>query len=131
MPSAKIAADRQLRIAGAQCAAPASQWEPHCRPLAWPTVGSPQKVALGAARVPGVIDIQGRSTEFTEYAELGYYKHLNHPSRWRLRKGIEQALASAIQLGRPRLDPKTVFCFVVSSFERTRLKSSIPALRMS
>jgi DNA methylase len=56
------------------------------------------KLDAWAARVPGVIDIHGRSTEFTEYAELGYYKHLNHPSRWRLRKGIEQALASAIRL---------------------------------
>ena len=57
-----------------------------------------------AARLPGVVDIHGRSVEFTEYAELGYYKHLDHPSRWRLRKGIEQALASAIRLGTPRLE---------------------------
>ena len=57
-----------------------------------------------AARVPGVVDIHGRSIEFTEYAELGYYKHLSHPSRWRLRKAIEQALMSAIRLGTPRLE---------------------------
>ena len=57
-----------------------------------------------AARVPSVVDIHGRSVEFAEYAELGYYKHLNHPSRWRLRKGIEQALASAIRLRKPRLE---------------------------
>jgi hypothetical protein len=57
-----------------------------------------------AARVPAVVKIHGRSVEFTEYAELGYYKHLNHPSRWWLRKGIEQALASAIRLGKPRLE---------------------------
>jgi DNA methylase len=57
-----------------------------------------------AARVPGVIDIHGRSIEFTQYSELGYYKHLSHPSRWRLRKGVEQALASAIRLGKPRLE---------------------------
>jgi DNA methylase len=57
-----------------------------------------------AARVPGVVDIHGRSIEFTEYAELGYYKHLDHPSRWRLRKAIEQALMSAIRLGKPRLE---------------------------
>lgn len=56
-----------------------------------------------AARLPGVVDIRISSIEFTGYAELGYYKHLDHPSRWRLRKGIEQALASAIRLGRPRL----------------------------
>jgi hypothetical protein len=57
-----------------------------------------------AVRVPGVIHIHGRSVEFTDYAELGYYKHLSHPLRWRLRKGIEQALASAIRLGTPRLE---------------------------
>jgi hypothetical protein len=55
-------------------------------------------------RVPRVVDIHGPSVEFSEYAKLGYYKHLDHPSRWRLRKGIEQALASAIQLGKPRLE---------------------------
>ena len=57
-----------------------------------------------AARVPGVIDIHGRAVEFTEYAELGYYKHLSHPSRWRVRKGIEQALESAIRLRKRRLE---------------------------
>jgi hypothetical protein len=57
-----------------------------------------------AARLPSVVDIHGRSVEFTEYAELGYYKHLGHPSRWRLRKGIEQALLSATELGTPRLE---------------------------
>jgi len=57
-----------------------------------------------ASRVRGVIDIHGRSVEFADYAELGYYKHLDHPSRWRLRKAIEQTLASAIGLGKPRLE---------------------------
>jgi hypothetical protein len=57
-----------------------------------------------ALRAPRVIDIRARSVEFTEYAELGYYKHLDHPLRWRLRKAIEQALGSAIRLCRPRLE---------------------------
>ena len=57
-----------------------------------------------ASRLPNVVDIRGRSIQFAEYAELGYYKHLDHPSRWRLRKGIEQALSSAIQLATPRLE---------------------------
>jgi hypothetical protein len=61
-------------------------------------------LARWAGRASGMIDIHGRSIEFTEYAELGYYKHLDHPSRWRLRKGIEQALASAIRLGTRRLE---------------------------
>jgi hypothetical protein len=61
-------------------------------------------LAKWAARLPGVVNIHRPSVEFTDYAELGYYKHLDHPSRWRLRKGIEQALVSAIQLGTPRLE---------------------------
>jgi DNA methylase len=57
-----------------------------------------------AARLPNAIDIHRPSIEFTDYTELGYYKHLDHASRWRLRKGIEQALMSAICLGTPRLE---------------------------
>jgi hypothetical protein len=45
-----------------------------------------------AARVPGVVDIHARSAEFTKYAELGYYKHLNHPSRWRLVRELSRRL---------------------------------------
>jgi hypothetical protein len=54
--------------------------------------------------VPDTVDIHRPSASFAEYEELGYYKHLDHPLRWRLRKGIEQALASAIKLGTPRLE---------------------------
>jgi hypothetical protein len=50
------------------------------------------------------IDIKKSSIQFAEYAELGYYKHLNQSSRWRLRKAIEQGLGSAIGLGSPRLE---------------------------
>jgi hypothetical protein len=50
------------------------------------------------------VDIHKPSTPFFDYQELGYYKHLDHPSRWRLRKAIEQSLASAIKLGTPRLE---------------------------
>jgi hypothetical protein len=59
---------------------------------------------IWAKRLPGAVDIHATSVAFSKYAELGYYKHLDHPSRWRLRKGIEQALASAIRLGKPRLE---------------------------
>jgi len=34
----------------------------------------------------------------------GYYKHLNHNSRWRLRKVIKQGIASAIAPSTPRLE---------------------------
>jgi hypothetical protein len=57
-----------------------------------------------AARLPHAIDIHRTSVQFADYVELGYYKHLDHSSRWRLRKGIEQALTSAIRLSTPRLE---------------------------
>ncbi|HZT27281.1 MAG TPA: DNA methyltransferase [Pseudolabrys sp.] len=55
-------------------------------------------------RVAHTIDIHRPSRPFTHYAEQGYYKHLDHPSRWRLRKAIEQGIGSAIALGTPRLE---------------------------
>jgi hypothetical protein len=57
-----------------------------------------------ARRVSSCIDIHGPTLHFGEYAEQGYYKHLDHPSRWRLRKAIEQGIWSAIRLGSPRLE---------------------------
>lgn len=63
-----------------------------------------QELAAWASRLPRVIDIHRPSLILTEYADLGYYKHLDHPSRWRLRKAIEQALTTAIGLGTPRLE---------------------------
>jgi hypothetical protein len=57
-----------------------------------------------AKRAPAAIDIHKSSRHFADYADLGYYKHLDHPSRWRLRKAIEQGLRSAIKLGTPRLE---------------------------
>ena len=50
------------------------------------------------------IHIRGSTIHFQDHADRGYYKHLNHPSRWRLRKAIEQSVWSAINLGGPRLE---------------------------
>lgn len=55
-------------------------------------------------RVAASVDIRKPSAVLSDYQELGYYKHLNHPSRWRLRKAIEQSLVSATKLGTPRLE---------------------------
>lgn len=55
-------------------------------------------------RVAASVDMHKSSTQLTDYEQLGYYKHLDHPSRWRLRKAIEQSLTSAIKLGTPRLE---------------------------
>src|SRR5262249_21968364 len=62
------------------------------------------KLDSWSTRVPNAIDIHKCSTSFTDYAELGYYKHLDRASCWRLRKAIEQGIASATGLGTPRLE---------------------------
>jgi hypothetical protein len=53
--------------------------------------------------LPQHVDIHRPSITLDDYRMLGYYKHLDEPSRWRLRKAIDQALASAVKLQRPRL----------------------------
>jgi hypothetical protein len=54
--------------------------------------------------VSKVVDIHKPSIAISDYEKLGYYKHLDHPERWRMRKAIEQSIASAIELGTPRLE---------------------------
>lgn len=57
-----------------------------------------------ATRIPNVIDVRKPSTEISSYVKLGYYKHLNHPTRWRIRKAIEQAIGSAVGLRDKKLE---------------------------
>ncbi|MES0166213.1 site-specific DNA-methyltransferase [Mesorhizobium sp. M0027] len=57
-----------------------------------------------ATKVPTAIDLRKQSIHFGHYAELGYYKHLEHKSRWRLRKAIEQGMGAAIALAQPNLE---------------------------
>ena len=54
--------------------------------------------------LPSAIHVRKSSIYFADGAELGYYKHLDHSSRWRLRKAIEQGLGAAIRLATPRLE---------------------------
>ncbi|MCD9816650.1 DNA methyltransferase [Bradyrhizobium japonicum] len=56
-----------------------------------------------AGKLPARIDIHRPSVTFEDYEALGYYKHLDDPSRWRLRKAIDQALASAVKLQKPKM----------------------------
>lgn len=63
-----------------------------------------KRLARWALSVSHEIDIRKSSTQLGAYAELGYYKHLDHPGRWRLRKAIEQAIASAVRLKCKRLE---------------------------
>jgi hypothetical protein len=58
-----------------------------------------QRLSAWAGRLPRAINIHRQTIHFEHFSAAGYYKHLNHSSRWRLRKGIEQALGSAIRLG--------------------------------
>lgn len=57
-----------------------------------------------ASDIASAISMHRPSASIDNYRSLGYYKHLDHPSRWRLRKAIEQALASAVALGDLRLE---------------------------
>lgn len=56
-----------------------------------------------AKSIRSAINIHGPAKTSSSYAELGYYKHLDHPSRWRLRKAIDQGLGQALALRAPRL----------------------------
>ncbi len=55
-------------------------------------------------QVTNAIHMGKRSTKLRTYEQLGYYKHLHEKSRWRLRKAIEQAMASAMKLKSNRLE---------------------------
>lgn len=62
------------------------------------------RMEVWANCIAKAVHVRKSSVHFTGYAELGYYKHLKHPSRWRLRKAIEQVLGSAMRLDSPRLE---------------------------
>jgi hypothetical protein len=63
-----------------------------------------ERLSAWIMRAGRAVHMHKRSTYFAGYGELGYYKHLDHPSRWRLRKAIEQTIASAIRLRSDRLE---------------------------
>jgi hypothetical protein len=62
------------------------------------------RLSAWVSRTAKAVHMHKPSRYFAGYAELGYYKHLDHPSRWRLRKAIEQAIASAMRLRSDRLE---------------------------
>ena len=55
-------------------------------------------------KVSSSIDIHRPSVRLTDYEAQGYYKHIGHRSRWRLRKAIEQSIESAKKLGTARME---------------------------
>jgi DNA methylase len=68
------------------------------------SVADLQSLGRWAGGILQAIDIRKPSAEITGYAELGYYKHLSHPVRWRIRKAIEQAIRSAMALEDAKLE---------------------------
>lgn len=62
------------------------------------------RLTAWAKRLAKAVHLHKSSARFMDYADLGYYKHLDDPSRWRLRKAIEQGLGSAVRLRSDRLE---------------------------
>lgn len=57
-----------------------------------------KKLHCWAESLSQQINIHSRSIHFEDYAAAGYYRHLESPLTWRLRKAVEQALATALDL---------------------------------
>ncbi|HWA70117.1 MAG TPA: DNA methyltransferase [Rhizomicrobium sp.] len=51
-----------------------------------------------ASRLPDVVNVHHSRPSASQYEELGYFRNIDTHLYWRLRKCIEQALASAIRL---------------------------------
>jgi hypothetical protein len=62
------------------------------------------RLSAWTTRIAKAVHMHKVSRHFAGYGELGYYKHLDHPTRWRLRKAIEQAIDSATRLRSERLE---------------------------
>lgn len=57
-------------------------------------------LALGrwVERLPSRVNMHLDAPTWASYEAAGYYKHLDSPGTWRLRKAVEQALGSAVAL---------------------------------
>ena len=63
-----------------------------------------RRLDLWASELSETIHMHRPAPHFKDWEKHGYYKHLNHHSRWRLRKAIEQTVASAVRLSCARLE---------------------------
>ena len=57
-----------------------------------------------ADKVPSRIHMHREGSVDEAYAEAGYYRHMDNRTTWRLRKAIEQSLATAARLDPPKLE---------------------------
>jgi hypothetical protein len=62
------------------------------------------RLSAWSKRLPAIVHVRKPSIHFPDYAAQAYCKHLDHPSRWRLRKAMEQGIGSAMRLGSGRLE---------------------------
>lgn len=60
--------------------------------------GDAEALWCWARRLPKAINMHVHGHHFADYADAGYYRNIGGRDYWRLRKAIEQALASVIQL---------------------------------
>lgn len=65
-----------------------------------------------ASQLPAIINIHKPTVRFEEYAAQGYYRNIESKKFWRLRKAIEQALASVTLLPSPQAQ-KLARCIVL------------------
>lgn len=57
-----------------------------------------------AIRTSSKLNLNSPSKRSSEYADAGYYRHLDSAMTWRLRKAVEQSLAYAVRLPSLRLE---------------------------
>lgn len=57
-----------------------------------------ESLANWASRLPEIINIHAPSHHFADYSDAGYHRNISGREHWRVRKAIEQAIASADRL---------------------------------
>lgn len=85
-----------------------------------------------AERIPEVIHMHRPGRRFESYAESGYYRNLEGRAFWRLRKAIEQGLASVDRLRLPKaklLARATVLKTGQWALDARKRRPSIPEFR--
>ena len=84
------------------------------------------------SRLPKIVNMHAPGTRFDDYADTGYYRNLESREFWRLRKAVEQALASVGRLrlaGSEKLARCTVLRTAQWALDARKKRPSIPEFR--
>ena len=84
------------------------------------------------SRLPKIVNMHAPGTRFDDYADTGYYRNLESRGFWRLRKAVEQALASVGRLrlaGSEKLARCTVLRTAQWALDARKKRPSIPEFR--